>query len=271
MKLGIFTTITNPVARGDCIDAALACYTSLADEVVVIDGSNWTDDKKEEIREQTRNSNVKTVFSLWRHEFSWEFIGQQFQLGYENCEADWVIHCDIDFIFHEKDFDAIRQACIDNPDAPALSFWKYQFIQPDRYNLKSRLVIAVNKGKYGDRIKFNAGGDLCQPSLDGEEIKPSDVPEARIAFYNYEKLFKTKDQIMDDVGRMARAWERCFGEYKLGGWSDESAFEEWLIMVRGRYSKPQTMFNGEHPKFIKPFIENLNKDQWGSGGLGCLE
>lgn len=154
---------------------------------------------------------------------------------------------------------------------PALSFYKYQFILPDRYNLKSRLVVAVNKGKYGDRIRFDSGGDLCQPSLDGRYIDPQSVPEAKIGFYNYEKLLKTESQIKDDVSRMARAWQHHFGEYKLGGPDDESAYREWLTMVKGRFSKPQTACPfDEHPKYVKETIKNLKPENWGYNGFGEL-
>lgn len=249
MKLGIFTTATRPELRGDNYQDAINCYKDLADELTIINGDE-----------------------TWPHEFSWDLIGKHFQKGYEQTDADWVIHADLDFIFHERDFQAIRQAIKQHKDAPALSFWKYQFILPDRYNLKSRLVIAVNKGKYGDRIRFDSGGDLCQPSLDGHELKPSDVPEAKIAFYNYEKMTKTLPQIMDDAGRMARAWQRHFGEYKLGGPDDETAFDEWANMVQGRFTKPQkTIPLSDHPKYVQKTIKGLSKDQWGYSGLGLLQ
>lgn len=266
MKLSIFTTITNPEIRGDNYKDALKCYDDLADELVVIDGSGNYQDNTEIMND----NGDKFIYKIWPKEFEWKFIGQQFQRGYEACTGDWVIHADLDFIFHEKDFEAIRKACEDNPEAPALSFYKYQFIQPDRYNLKSRLVIAVNKKKYGDRIRFDSGGDLCQPSLDGKEIKADDVPEAKIPFYNYEKLLKTKDQIKDDVERMARAWHRHFGNHKLG--TDQTAYDEWFKMAKGRYSKPQTPFNLEdHPKYVKETIKNLKPDQWGYNGFGELK
>lgn len=263
MKLSIFTTMSEPDRRGDAYNEALDCYSELADEIVLVNG-----DTK---RIALTPGGWHLVYQEWPQEFSWEFIGQQFQRGYEACTGDWVIHADLDFIFHETDFQSIREAFEAHPDAPALSFYKYQFIQPDEYNLKSRLVIAVNKGKYGDRIRFDSGGDLCQPSLDGKELKPEDVPESKLAFYNYEKLIKTEAQIRDDVGRMARAWQRHFGTYKLGGPDDESAWQAWLRMVQGRYSKPQTPFAFDnHPKYVKEVIRNLTPQQWGGGGFGLL-
>jgi hypothetical protein len=136
--------------------------------------------------------------------------------------------------------------------------------------LKSRLVIAVNKAKYGDRISFDSGGDLCQPSLDGQELKPDDVPEARVPFYNYEKMIKNKEQITNDVGRMARAWDRHFKDKRLG-YEDADAFREWFQMVYGRFQKPNQQIKLEdHPKFIQKTIYNLKPEQWGHSGFGVL-
>lgn len=249
MRLSIFTTVTRPDVRGDNYDDAIKCYDDLADELVIIDGHG-----------------------TWPYEFSWEIIGEHFQRGYEACTGDWVIHADLDFIFHERDFSTIRQAMEDNLDAPALSFWKYQFILPDRYNLKSRLVLAINRKKYGDRIRFDSGGDLCQPSLDGKQIKTDEVPEARIPFYNYEKLTKTKEQIIDDIGRMERAYHRRFDHwlYSKDG-SEKSAYQGWLRMAHGRFNKPQQHIKLEdHPKYVQETIKNLTSDQWGYSGFGNL-
>jgi glycosyltransferase involved in cell wall biosynthesis len=260
MTLSIFTTTTNPLERGDPYHEAIKCYKDLADEVVVVNGGG----------QLTEQSGIKYVNYKWPKEFSWDFIGKQFTRGYKACTSDWVIHADLDFLFHEKDFEEIRQVLGSHPHAPALSFYKWQFTMPDRYNLKSRLVIAVNKGEYGDRIKFDSSGDLCQPSLDGKYLSPDDVPESGIEFYNYEKLLKTEEQIKDDVERMARAWHRHFGDYKLG--TDDTAYSEWLQMALGRLGKPHKHIPiHEHPKYIQDTILKLRPDQWGYNAFGKLE
>lgn len=270
MRISVFTSVTDPRRRGDNYSDALSCYAELADELIIVNGGEEED--FEVHAHKTIMPALGIINSSWPQEFSWELIGQQFQKGYEAATGDWVIHADLDFLFHERDFDSIRKAFAVNGDAPALSFWKYQFILPDRYNLKSRLVIAVNKGKYGDRIRFDSGGDLCQPSVDGKEIKPNMVPEARIPFYNYEKPTKNISQIMDDTGRMARAWQRHFGEYKLGGPDDESAFNAWAEMMKGRFNKPlQKIKLEDHPMYVQNTLRSLNPSQFGYSGFGMLE
>lgn len=250
MKLGIFTTCTLPYERGDTIDEALTCYKELADEVFVND-------------------------RRWPHEFSWEHIGQTFHEAYERTNSDAVLHMDLDFIFHEKDYEDIRKAAwqmLDN-NLPAMSFYKYQFILPDRYNLKSRLVIMVNKRDYGNRIRFDSGGDLAQPSLDGKYLSPDSVPQAKIGFWNYEKILKTKEQIMDDVGRMERAYKRHFGRTQYGSdGTDEDAYSKWYEAQKGKMNKPQEKVRLEdHPKCMQETIKNLKPENFGYSGFGLIE
>lgn len=260
MKLSIFTTVTDPSKRGDNVKDALACYKDLADEVVVVNGSITP----------LYAEGIKEITHLWRREFDWAFIGEQFTRGYNASSGDWVIHADLDFVFHENDFNNIRKALEDNPEAPAVSFYKWQFILPDRYNLKSRLAIAVNKKKYGDRIKFSGGGDLCQPTLDGKDLDINELPQAGVPFYNYEKILKTEDQIKDDVQRMARAWDKHFGNLHLG--DDDTAYSEWLKMVTGRFGKPQRHISlSDHPKYVQDTIKNLKPEHFGYNGFNKLE
>lgn len=258
MKLSIFTTMTHPIARGDNYADALDCYEELADEVVIVNGDPVH-------HKAIPLGKIKVVDSEWPKEFEWPLIGQQFTKGYQAATGDWVIHMDLDFIFHQDDFRQIRSMCEANPNAPGLSFWKWQFIYPDRYNLKSRLVLAVNKKLCGDRIKFNSGGDLCQPSLDGAEIVHDGIPEARVPIYNYEKMTKTLNQVMDDCGRMERASFRTFGRYQMGSdGTDESAFNRYIQLLRSRVNKPQEHIGiNQHPKFVRETIKSLTPEQFG--------
>ena len=270
MKISVFTSLTNPKQRGDLWKEALNCYAELADETVIINGAVLDNDFF--IRHNAYPFKSTQIGYEWPKEFSWEFIGQQFQRAYEACSGDWVIHADLDYIFHEKDYDKIREAFEKYNNEPALSFWKYQFVLPDRYILKSRLVIAVNKAKFGDRIRFDSGGDLCQPSLDGKYISPDDVPEARIPFYNYEKILKTKEQIADDSGRTERAYFKRFNSYQLNSDGDDlKAYEGWKEMSLGRIAKEQKHIPlSDHPKVMQDTIKNLKPEQWGYNAHGNL-
>lgn len=244
-----FITITNPEQRGDTFEQCYASAKDIFDEVIIIDGKD-----------------------TWPQEFDWKVIGEHFQKGYEACSGDMVVHLDTDFIFHQRDKGKILQALKDYPRSAGVSFHKRQFVSPDRFNVKSRLVLGVNKKLYGDRIKFNGGGDLCQPTLDGRLMNIAEIPQAGVPFWNYEKIIKTKAQIMDDVGRMDRAYHRHFGEYLYSkDGTNGSAFKGWMYMVKGRYNKPAEKIKlTEHPKYMHDTIKNLTPDQFGFDGFGAF-
>lgn len=250
LTIGCFITVTRPDERGDMFNQCLEMAADIFDEITIIDGAE-----------------------TWPQEFNWPIIGQHFQKGYDQCKSDWVVHLDTDFFFHQKDKGKIRQALRDFPGSPGVSFYKHQFILPDRFNLKSRLVLAVNKKEFGNRITFSGGADLCQPQLDGRDLSLDTMPQAGVAFYNYEKMLKTKEQIMDDQGRMERAYYRHFGYYQLAkDDTDQSAYEGWLQMQRGRFNKPQEKIPlSSHPQYVQETIKNLRPDQWGYNGFGLME
>ena len=83
MKLSIFTSMTNPEDRNDPWKEAMECYEDFADEVVV-------------------------VGKTWPHEFTFEYIGEVFQEGFNNSSGDWVVLMDIDTFFHERDKEKIK-------------------------------------------------------------------------------------------------------------------------------------------------------------------
>lgn len=249
MKISTFITITNPLERGDTFNECYKSAQGFSDEIIVVDGKD-----------------------TWAKEFNWKIIGQHFQKGYESATGDWVIHLDTDFIFHENDYQNIRQVLSYYEYMPACSFWKFQFILPHQYNLKSRLVLAVNKKRFGNRIRFDSGGDLCQPSLDSNYIELNKTPEAKIPFYNYEKIIKTEEQIKDDIGRMERAYKRHFKKYQISETGkDDEAFNCWINLMIGRYRKPQKeILLKEHPAVMIDTIKGLTKNNWGYSGFNNL-
>lgn len=272
MKISICTTGTRSYQRGDNIEDAFNCYWDLSDELVAIDGGGKYPDGAD-LLTGDQYCEYRIKYYEWPQEFNWPFIGEQFTRGYEACTGDWVIRLDIDTLIHENDFEAIRQACIDHNDQPAFTMLKRQFVLPDRFNIKSRLVLAVNKGKFGDRIKFDSGGDLCQASLDGEYIEPGTVPDVKIPVWNYEKLLKTKEQIAEDQGRMERAWHRHFGRYQMkSDGTNENAYAKWYLAQQGKFNKPQELIPLDaHPKYVQETIQNLKPEQWGYNGFGLIE
>lgn len=239
MKISVCVATYNAKKRQEPYEEAIACFNSFADEVIEID-------------------------DVWPEEFSWPFIGEIFQRGYERATGDWVLRFDLDYFLHENDFEKLREALAQHSEQPALSLYKRQFVLVDRFNLKARVVCAMNKGKFGNKIRMNSGGDLCAPSLLGKEIKHDEVPEAKVPIYNYDFSFKQMDTVKRDFSRFARAWQRHFGDFRIGGPDEDSAFEYFLRMQLGKVKKPSEKIQiKDHPKFIYDKIASLTKDEFG--------
>lgn len=257
MKLSIFTTCTNPIQRCDPFYEALACYRDFADEVILVDG---TEDPDVVGKDPFVLRHVdKIVHNPWPDEFKFDFIGTQFQKGYDASNSDFVLRTDLDMIFHENDKERLREIIEINKDAPVLKFPKKQFILPDRYNYKSKMNLLFNKGKYGNRIKLNAGGDLCQMSFDGNPLPPH-VPYA-IQLYNYDYLLKPKQIALKDLGRFSRAWFAQFQNHDFGGETDEEALMRFMELQLGRLKKSSIAIALEdHPKYIRETIRNIGKN-----------
>tara|TARA_B100000902_G_C27215003_1_gene866480 strand:- start:398 stop:1201 length:804 start_codon:yes stop_codon:yes gene_type:complete len=246
-KLSIFTTMTNPEDRKDPWREALNCYRELSDEVVVV-GENWP------------------------KEFEWDYIGKTFQNGFNKSNGDWVIRMDLDYFFHEKDFSYIREFLSKNNDSPAVAFPQYQFFTADRFQVKTKICIALNKRSYPE-IKLNGGGDLCMPTLNGKLLVNSDMPQAKIPLFQYDSMFRTKEIIASDRARFARAWHSYFNEWSdRGGASEEDAFNAWFEMIKSRYKLHTNKLNiDNHPKYIKENLLNLNEDQFGYNAFGLKD
>ena len=111
--------MTDPESRRDPWKEALECYEDLADEIVIT-GDNW------------------------KYEFSWEQIGKFFQEGFDKASGDWVLRMDLDYFFHENDILKIRKFLNSNSQEPVVAFPQYQIFSPDRYQVKTKLCIALN-------------------------------------------------------------------------------------------------------------------------------
>ena len=247
MKISICTTMTNPEERMDPWKEALDCYKDFSDEIIVT-GKNWP------------------------VEFSWDHIGKTFNEGFEKSKGDWSIRMDLDYFFHEKYMSKLKPKLEKYSNHPAVAFPQYQIFTPDRYQIKTKLCIAINKKKFPD-VKLNGGGDLCAPTLNGKQIRHSDVPFVNIPIWQYDSVFRTKEIIAKDRARFARAWNRYFKNWNdRGGGTPEEAFDAWFMMIKERYKKHVHKIQlNEHPKYIYEKLKNIESDQFGYNAFGLRE
>ena len=158
--------MTDPDARKDPWRESMKCYEDFADEVIVV-GKDWP------------------------YEFSWDYIQTVFQEGFDKSTGDWAFWMDIDTMFHEKSFEKIKEELKKYGDSPAIAFPKYQIFTPDRYHMKTHLVVALNK-KIFPYIKMNGGGDELQPTINGNLIEISNIPKSTEPVWNYDSILEQK-------------------------------------------------------------------------------
>jgi hypothetical protein len=247
MKISIFTSMTNPEERQDPWKEALNCYEDLADEVIIV-GEDWPE------------------------EFSWDYIGQTFQKGLETSTGDWAIRMDLDYFFHEKDFDYIRKFLEKNNHHPVVAFPKRQFFTADRYQIQSRICIAVNKTNFPN-VKLNGGGDLCFPTLNGTDLNPYKLPLAKSPIWNYDMMFKSKEIIAKERLRFGNAWFNYFGEKGIFNVkNEEEAFETWFKWIEVKYKKHVFKIkSNKHPIYIQERLSKLDSSQFGYSAFGLKE
>lgn len=245
--ISIFTTFTKPELRNDPWKEALDCYFDFSDEVIVT-GTDWPE------------------------EFKWKQIGKYFQDGFNKSKGDWVIRMDIDYFFHEKYLNKLERVLDKHKEFPAVSFPQYQFFSVDKFHLKTRLCVALNKKRFPE-IKLNGGGDFCLATLDGKLIDPQKVPNVNIPIYQYDSMFRTKNVIAKDRARFARAWFNEFNNYgNRGGPEEDEAFNAWLNTITSKFKYHTNKFSIDlHPKYIKNKLKNLEPSQFGYNLFGHYE
>ncbi len=243
-SISVFTTMTNPGERNDPWEEAINCYQSISKDLVIV-GEDWPE------------------------EFDWGVFNKIYQSGFDKCKGDWVIRMDLDYFIHDEDIEALYSVLEKYKNEPGIVMPQYQFFTYDRYQIKTKLCLILNKKKFPD-IKLNGGKDRMLATLNGDLLTYKNVPQVRIPIWQYDSMFRTKEIIMNDRARFARAWKRTFGNYGDRGGSDpEYAYQAWFNMIEKRYKRHLFRKTIEqHPSFIKEKLKNLKDDQFGHSAFG---
>jgi len=306
MKLSILTTITNPEQRQDKYKEAFKCYSDLADEVVVVNGgkAEFFEFEKKNITYEGKMYG-KAVFKFinleWPEEWNWFELPRHLDAGRRNCTGDWIIKMDIDQMFHEKDFDRIKTKLAECPEnIDVATFQKMSMVYGNKYYQKGGQSIAFrNKPYIAIGKNLNKRTDLCfairQTGVEkleqlftysewderGENLIEDkiiyDLPvgtgldtfKTGIQYWNYDYFFKTKEFTKKEFWRFSRAYNRYFKVWTFGN-SEEASFKVFLNMMEGRYNRaPYTYKLGDHPKYIREAVKNLQPKQFGFNGWGA--
>ena len=114
----------------------------------------------------------------------------KFTRGFDKCSSDWVMRMDLDYFIHENDIPKLREYIDKYKNEPAIVLPQYQFFTSNRYQLKTKLCLLLNK-KYPE-IKLNGGTDQMLATLNGELLTYKNVPQIRFLFGNMIQCLELK-------------------------------------------------------------------------------
>ncbi len=260
-SMGAYILLQNPKTNNYPYLEVINCCLDLFDEISIVDGG--TNDGSFDLLPKT--DKIKFVKRDWSDDASWDFLTQQYDCGLQNLTTDWRVKMDADYIFHENDLQRVRDFLQDNQDKKIISFEKCSFNLIDRYRVKTKIGVAVNK-KLDPNIHWNTNdryqsGDIV---LEEETWVPSGI-----RMYVYDNCFKTKKNIGKVMYKFAKA---CYKKYgKNWGYESEKAALDFMInTVRTRYEvHEQNMIPIEaHPEYIQEKIRNMNDKQMGYSLFG---
>jgi len=293
MKLSIFLMITKPEQRGDPWRESIANFTNFADEVVIVCG-----DKSDLYLNYPNKEKIRLVYNKWRPN-DYMMYGEQYKLGFEATTGDYAIRCDVDYFFHEDDWEDIR-ICLEASDQSVLFMSKKQFVLTDRYRIKAMMPI-VFRGNMRGKITFDGGGDYTWPRIDGVMISDKSkavcrkeyviiadnvtdkqlrdrLPDAierdgqmvqmnrRISVYNFDMCFKDKKTIAREFLKQSRARFKKTGND--WGQTEEKALDYFMRMQVGRLNAEGWAKAETHPKHIMEKVKNIKPDQLGYNVFG---
>jgi len=255
MRISIFTTITNPEERQDPWKESFASNHGLADELIIINGGMPLP-----VNIGLALPKIKEINMPMPDNWSWEDLPKRVDRGLEVATGDWAISMDVDWMFHEKDFKKIRET-LETVDAPVASFQKASFYKGGIYQ-KGYTTIAVNKGMFGDKIRFGSIGpeddNLTTPVVAERRDKrgvwegpaPTKCAKIGVSFFNFDYTFKDDNQINVDAFAASQARKRTFG-WDDWGKTPEEAGDKARAKIEERARSATKINLNELPIFIQ--------------------
>lgn len=287
MKVIGLITITDPDYRQDPARECILQALEVCDEVVVVYGKVGDAFIVEDRR-------VWYEYLPWPHpRWTLDELPRHLNYGLTKARelgADWIIKYDADCLIHEKHKWEVRNKLEAELETGVLvmELEKVHCITPTRALMKNDIQVCI-KGKsdvwFGQSMDEYT--DLCKPILWdlkkvergiplGESIGHDFIKRTGAWMWNYGYMFKTETRSRE----LLYYFDLAHAEWWGVGWqkqpketiTEESAMEEHLAMMRGRYKRATKELKiDEHPKHIQEKLRALNPEQFGHSLWGKIE
>lgn len=289
--ISTFMCVSNPITRGDIFLEAIRSHLMFSDEFILIDGSS-TDNSLNIVR-NTFGDSVKRLELPWKQgkgNWTWEEFAKHWNFGIDNCKGDWVCATESDHIFHEKDAELVRQRIAQlgkgkthlNIDKLVSSTWY-------AWQSKTKFPLFVNKGEFPDigygladvptdlaypihRLGFNEEYGI--PT--GNTLKDDEGRNMGLYLWNYDKTFKTKEQLFKERDAAVWAWNNscCVKAQGQQEWRNEVDETGDLInRMFNRYNNSpyQYKIKQYHPSVMQEQLEYMTDDMLGTSLWGAIK
>lgn len=303
MKISGFCLTTNNIKNQFPFIESIKSFLPVLDELIIVDGGS-TDGTLEAIA-TLNDPKIKVILDAdteWESEWFYSRMGRNFDRGLQECTGDWVIKFDVDYILHEKNIEKVRDELEAGfkQNKLTVNFTRLNFILSDRYFLKSKKTLAINKTlakknfnlHYGlDIDKWGFGYDFINSKFVEHGINFGNMLRCRdnsistsMNIFNYDYMFMTEKVAIECRYRHFLAEEkqrhleykkvRLEKNYKkLEYVSRITAWNKYLKQCKGNFfSRDSYTLNlSGHPEIIQDKIENLSKDMQGFNAWGLSE
>lgn len=183
MKISGFTFVRNADKYYFPVKESICSVLPLVDEFIVALGKGDTDDRTRQIIESIGSPKIKIFDRIWDQEKfkAGTVFREETNFALEQCTGDWCFYIQADELAHEQDHKAIRKACSDNLNNPAVQgflfhynhFWgDYDHVLRSHawYRQEIRIVRnRVNVKSIKDAQSFRIGG------TEKMQVKPVDA------------------------------------------------------------------------------------------------
>lgn len=294
MTISAFVLTTNAIERQYPIVECLRSYLPFCDEIIVVDGGS-TDGTIEAI-ENIHNSRIRIIQdedTEWEKEWAYWRMSHNLNRGYEECQGDWAIKVDADFVMHESCYEPLKEYFENATKDEKLTttFARRNIILMDSYYIKKWNLFAVNKALCRTKeIDVKYGLDLGNWGWGNQPVIAEEKTfkiwhgtlltnrENRLMtcanIFNYSYAFRTREMACQIISRQMLAVVR----QKILGGSEEAKKElqsymdnpevylNWYIDgYKGYMRKRQFPLASpdNHPKVIQDKVRDLKPEQGG--------
>lgn len=294
--ISAFTTVTNGIKDQYPIIESIKSFLEIAHEVIVVDGGS-TDGTLQAIRRigDPRIKIISNDKTKWPENYKYAKIGENLNIGYENCVGDLVIRFDADFVLGSNLRTTEKQI-------KELIDKKQYFLKMNRKNFnvahlyyhRSWKILGINNLALEDdkiEIKYGIPTDNFERSfipvipeyekdglIYGKRLETAEnTAKCGAEIFNYDCTFRDLPTCQRVRNRHRKAEARQFGDAKVLESCEADpkwAWNQHMTYLHSKLEQVALFYDIDwafHPKVIQERVKTLRSDKFGHSMFGLYD